>query len=102
MAAPITNVAPFNPPKITLDAPNTTRPTEGTESFTNKLRGILQDMNAVPKNGEQVSEAYAQGKQNDIHGTMISMAQADISLRLISNIRSRVVEAYREVMRMGA
>ena len=33
---------------------------------------------------------------------MIQMQQADIQLRLAANIRNRVIEAYREVLRMGA
>jgi flagellar hook-basal body complex protein FliE len=33
---------------------------------------------------------------------MIVMQEADISLRLAANVRNRVIEAYREVMRMGA
>jgi flagellar hook-basal body complex protein FliE len=111
MSMPITNTTPFNPPVITLDSPTVGRTgsagatkTESADGndFISQLRGAIKDMNAAPKAGEDASQDYASGKQNDIHGTMISMAQADISLRLISNIRSRVIEAYREVMRMGA
>ena len=74
----------------------------GVVSFADKLREVATKVNEVPANAEKVAEAYADGRQNDLHGTMISMAQADISLRLVSNVRNRVIEAYREVMRMGA
>jgi flagellar hook-basal body complex protein FliE len=73
-----------------------------TTSFVDTLREVAHQINEVPAHAEKVAEAYANGSQNDIHGTMISMAQADISLRLVSNVRNRVIEAYREVMRMGA
>jgi flagellar hook-basal body complex protein FliE len=33
---------------------------------------------------------------------MILMQEADVSLRLAVNVRNRAIEAYREVMRMGA
>lgn len=75
---------------------------EGAVSFADKLREVADKVNELPANAEKVAEAYADGHQNDLHGTMISMAQADISLRLVSNVRNRAIEAYREVMRMGA
>jgi flagellar hook-basal body complex protein FliE len=42
------------------------------------------------------------GTHDDVHGTLIAMQEADISLRFAANVRNRVIEAYREVMRMGA
>jgi flagellar hook-basal body complex protein FliE len=70
--------------------------------FTAKLREVLNEANQPQVRAETASQDYANGKQNDLHGTMITMAEADISLRLVSNVRNRVIEAYREVMRMGS
>ena len=36
----------------------------------------------------------------DIHGTMIALEKADISMRLMLQIRNKLVSAYEEVMRM--
>jgi len=71
-------------------------------SFTEKLREVVKGVNELPQQGEQVAQQYADGKQNDLHGTMVSMAQADISLRMVANVRNRAIEAYREIMRMGS
>lgn len=70
--------------------------------FSAKLREVLNDANDTQVKAEKVAEDYASGKQNDLHGTMISMAQADVSLRLVANVRNRAIEAYREIMRMGS
>jgi flagellar hook-basal body complex protein FliE len=70
--------------------------------FTAKLREALNEANETQVRAQQASEDYASGKQNDLHGTMITMTEADVSLRLVSNVRNRVIEAYREVMRMGS
>ena len=67
-----------------------------------RVQAPEEQTNQVQVNAEQASEAYANGTRNDMHGTMIALEQADISFRLVSNIRSRLVDAYREVMRMGA
>ncbi len=70
--------------------------------FSAKLREALNEVNAEQVRAETASQDYASGKQNDLHGTMITLTQADVSLRLASNVRNRVIEAYREVMRMGS
>jgi flagellar hook-basal body complex protein FliE len=70
--------------------------------FSAKLREALDDANQEQVQAQKAADDYASGKQNDLHGTMISMTEADVSLRLVSNVRNRVIEAYREVMRMGS
>lgn len=115
MVAPLRSVEPFVIPKIELNragapsaptapsAPGLGSVGESSQaSFTEKLREVVQSANEQPLAGEKVAEAYANGKQNDLHGTMISLAQADVSLRLVANVRNRAIEAYREIMRMGA
>jgi flagellar hook-basal body complex protein FliE len=42
------------------------------------------------------------GDHQDVHGTMIAMQEADVSLRLMTSVRNRAIEAYREIMRMGS
>jgi flagellar hook-basal body complex protein FliE len=107
MVAPLRPVDPFVIPKLEITgagAPSKPSQTNETSSasFTEKLREVVQNVNELPAQGEQVAKDYADGKQNDLHGTMVSMAQADISLRMIANVRNRAIEAYREIMRMGS
>ena len=47
---------------------------------------------------KQVELLTAENK--DIHGTMIALEKADISMRLMLQIRNKLVSAYEEVMRM--
>ena len=77
-------------------------PTPSGASFGERLAELVQDASATQSRAETLATEYARGQQNDLHGTMIAMSQADISLRFIANVRNRVVEAYREIMRMGA
>ncbi|MEC7518366.1 MAG: flagellar hook-basal body complex protein FliE [Myxococcota bacterium] len=83
------------------DGTQTVQAPEGP-SFGERVEQLLEQTNQVQVNAEQAAESYANGTRNDMHGTMIALEQADISFRLVSNIRSRLVDAYREVMRMGA
>lgn len=111
-----THASPFGTSESKSKAPNASTGTatagnavtgnqaeSGTSSdFGNKLREVLAEANEPQLKAEQASQDYANGKQNDLHGTMITMTEADVSLRLVSNVRNRVIEAYREVMRMGS
>lgn len=76
--------------------------TPSTSDFTATLRNVLNEANQTQVQAASASEDYANGKQNDLHGTMITMTEADINLRLVANVRNKVIDAYREVMRMGS
>lgn len=75
---------------------------ESTTDFTSTLKKVLSEANESQVKAEQASADYASGKQNDLHGTMITMTEADINLRLVAQVRNKVIDAYREVMRMGS
>jgi flagellar hook-basal body complex protein FliE len=70
--------------------------------FSSKLREALNDVNQKQVKAEKTADDYATGKQNDLHGTMITMTEADVQLRLTAQVRNKVIEAYREIMRMGS
>ncbi|MDB4988199.1 MAG: fliE [Myxococcaceae bacterium] len=96
MAAPsiASPSVPGNAP-VGGESPNTT-------DFSSTLRNVLAEANDKQVQAQNVADDYASGKQNDLHGTMITMTEADINLRLVSNVRNKVIDAYREVMRMGS
>ncbi len=69
--------------------------------FTERLADAVRATDAEQKRAEAASTALAEGRSDDLHGTMLSLQRADVSLRLAANVRNRAIEAYREVMRMG-
>ena len=82
----------------TLDQP---KAVDGA-SFADHLKDFVSGIDQTQKSAEQTAEQFATGHHNDIHGTMIAVEQADIALHLLANVRNRVVDLYREVMRMGS
>ena len=54
------------------------------------------------RTAEAKAADFADGRSNDIHGTMIAMQAADVRMRLLGNVRNRALEAYREIMKMTA
>lgn len=70
--------------------------------FEHLVRDAVGEVSAMQDRAAVAANGYVSGDHQDVHGTMIVMQEADISLRLAANVRNRVIEAYREVMRMGA
>ena len=44
---------------------------------------------------------FAAGRLDDIHGMMIASKQAEIETRLLSNVRSKMLEAFQELWRIN-
>jgi flagellar hook-basal body complex protein FliE len=89
-----------------LEAPNLQGPAPaqsapGTD-FAEQVKDFVGDVNQLQKTADTKTNDFATGKSNDIHGTMIAVQEADIALRMVGNFRNRIVEMYREVMRMGS
>jgi flagellar hook-basal body complex protein FliE len=77
-------------------------PSVAGPSFSEQVAQFVSNIDQTQKTGRTQAEEFAVGHTNDIHGTMIAVEQADISLRLLANVRNRAVDLYREVMRMGS
>lgn len=85
--------------------PQSTPSTEGTQEtspFAETLAEFAQDVNESQQAAETAGRDFTEGRSDDIHGTMIKLQEADLKLRLFGNVRNRALEAYREIMRMGA
>ncbi len=71
-------------------------------SFGSQLGEAIGEVQRLGDVALSASEGYMAGDHQDVHGTMIAMQEADVSLRLMASVRNRAIEAYREVMRMGS
>ena len=70
------------------------------ESFGNK---ILESLNKVNEQHQEAKTSIVDlmtGKQQDINSVVASVAKADMSFKLLVGVRNKLVEAYKETMRM--
>ena len=72
---------------------------EGPAEFSKVIKGAINRVNTLDREANRSVVDLLQGKA-DIHETMIALQKADISMRLLLTIRNKVIEAYREIMRM--
>ncbi|HKI96945.1 MAG TPA: flagellar hook-basal body complex protein FliE [bacterium] len=61
---------------------------------------LFNDVNNLQLNADRKIDEFATSKDKDIHGTMIALQKADLSLRLFLQVRSKLTSAYQEIMRM--
>lgn len=96
--------------KITLDQPigwPDTRPrvekqpgSEQNRGFGQMLKESIGEVAQTQHEANRAIESLVTGKSNDIHQTMIAMEKANISFRLLMQVRNKLLSAYQEIMRM--
>lgn len=69
-------------------------------SFSNMLTNGVKEVDGAVKAYENIASQFASGERVNIHELVIKGEQADVSLRLMAAMKSKIVEAYQEVMRM--
>jgi flagellar hook-basal body complex protein FliE len=47
------------------------------------------------------SAAFARGVHDDLHGTMIATKEAEISVKLVGTIRTKLLESFQELWRIN-
>jgi len=68
-------------------------------TFGEVIEKAISKVNTLEHEANRSIVDLLQGKA-DIHETMIALQKSDISMRLLLTVRGKVIEAYREIMRM--
>ncbi len=98
------NINPIRP-SINVESISSSRP-EGKSkdaagqagfSFSQALDSLSQTQN----DSDLLVQQLAAGEDVDLHQVMIASEETDINFRIAVAIRDRLVDAYREVMRMA-
>lgn len=70
-------------------------------SFASVLQNTVETASARGHDAAAKAEALAAGKSDDLHGTMISMKEAEISMKLVGAVRNKVLDAFHELWRIN-
>jgi flagellar hook-basal body complex protein FliE len=80
--------------------PATSAPKADGKKFENVLEGFLNDVDGLQKRSEELQKGALEGTVQDIHEVMIAAEEAGIAFELMVELRNKLLEAYRELMRM--
>ena len=73
---------------------------DGAGKFENLLEGLLTDTDDMQKSADTAVDQLLSGKTENVQEVMMAVAKADVSFRMMLQVRNRLLEAYQEVMRM--
>ena len=73
---------------------------EGGVAFGDLLKQALQEVNQVSAQAEGEARNLMTGESADMHSAMLAVQKADLSFQMMMAVRSKLIDAYREVMRM--
>ncbi len=67
--------------------------------FGELFSSAVEKANALGHAAEGQADAFAKGAADDLHGSMISAKQAEISLKLVGTVRTKLLDAFHELWR---
>ena len=69
-------------------------------SFAATLKEAINNVNQVHLDADRKAQELATGKTDDIAGVMLATEKADIALRVMVQVRNKIIDAYQEIMKM--
>lgn len=72
----------------------------GQKSFADTLKDAVQSVNQLQKDSDVQMQKLATGQAKSIPDVMIAAEKADIAMRLMLQVRNKIIDAYQEVMKM--
>ncbi len=71
-----------------------------TKTFGDFLQDSIGKVNAMQNDADVAMQKLASGESKDLHETLLAVEKAEISFKAMNQVRSKVIDAYKEIMRM--
>lgn len=75
-------------------------PTGPGADFATTLKQAINQVNELQKASDKSMQDLATGRTDNIADVMIAAEKADIALRVMVQVRNKVIDAYNEIMKM--
>ncbi len=72
----------------------------GSGSFADTLKEAMSNVNQLQKAADRGAQDLATGKTDNVADVMIATEKADIALRVMVQVRNKIIDAYQEIMKM--
>jgi len=74
-------------------------PADG-KTFSEILTKSFENVNEQQHQADSAIKELVSGRSKNIHETLLTVERADASLKLAMQVRNKILDAYREIMRM--
>lgn len=85
---------------LPLRPPDTSDISQVKKGFGDILTSTIEQVNRDQVSGDQAIEKLQAGDASHLHEVMIAVEEADVSLRMLVQMRNKALQAYDEIMRM--
>ena len=75
-------------------------PSGGGPGFKQLLNDQIEKVNQLQRDATEAIEDLAAGRRDDIESVLIATQKADTAVRLLLQVRNKVIDAYDEVKQM--
>lgn len=87
---------------LTIDQPLSSGSSTGEVqgSFADTLKDAIGNVNQLQKASDKAAQDLATGRTDNVADVMIAAEKADIALRVMVQVRNKIIDAYQEIMKM--
>jgi len=69
------------------------------QDFASLLKAGLDDVNKLQKTSEKAMSDIATGQVKDLHRAALAIDKAEVSMKLMLEVKNKAVSAYKEILR---
>jgi flagellar hook-basal body complex protein FliE len=67
--------------------------------FGDRIKEALNDANSIQLNAADLADQFSRGEIENVHDVMIAAEKASVSLEMVTEVRNKLLDAYREIMK---
>lgn len=95
------SIAPVTSSSFSTVSGSTTKVASNpSDKFENVFSKLIKGANQNQVEADKSIQQLANGESDNLHDVVLSVAKADMSFRLLLEIRNRLIDSYQELMRM--
>jgi flagellar hook-basal body complex protein FliE len=99
MSVPISPIVPVSLPEIS-QATSATSASAPSGGFQSVLEGLIGGVEQSQAQAQQTVDSFLAGGNEELHSVALAAQRSSLQFELFLQVRSKVVGAYQEVMRM--
>ncbi len=86
--------------KFGIETPGVGEAGGAGKTFGEFLQESISKVNSIQQDANVAMEKLASGESQNLHETLLAVEKADIAFRTMNQVRTKVLDAYREIMKM--